>query len=185
METLARRVAGFHTYRFDGMTDLLLQCRGKSCLDIGCNRGHVSLELCGNGAVVLHGVDNFEEGIQVARHNFADNRSVENRFEVVDLTKRYVMKRVFGGTRYDIVTMFATYHKLKRVMTPEDMNILMDDLAERTKEYFAWRATSEKLEENEHELLAIDAHMGRHGIKRIHTSYISKELGVAAIWERK
>jgi len=179
---MARRVAGYHDIRMDGMLDLVVRARGASVLDIGCNRGLVGFEFANNGARLVHGCDIYEEGIVTARHLFADLRFVESRFEVVDLSEGFSAMRVFGEARYDIVVMLATYHKLKRIMEPVALDLLMRDFAERTVKWFAWRATSDKPGENEAEMKALDRQLSP--LNRIHTSYISKTLGVAAIWER-
>lgn len=183
--TVQRRVAGYHDVRMDGMSDLLLRCRGKSVFDIGCNRGMVGFEFACNGASKVHGCDNYEEGINVAREVFADLRSVESRFEVVDLTGGPASLAAFGKQQYDIMLCLATYHKLKRVMTPEDLTALMQHFGSRTRKYFGWRATSDKPKENDAEIAALDRDLRSVGLVRIHTSYISDELGVAAIWERR
>jgi hypothetical protein len=67
-------------------------------------------------------------------------------------------------------------------MPPDKLAELFVHFARRTRRYFGWRATSEKPAENEEEMKAIDAHMKVAGLRRIHTSYISGVLGVAAIW---
>lgn len=180
-----RRVAGYHDVRMDGISDLVLRTRGKSVFDIGCNRGMVGFEFATNGAAVVHGCDKYEIGIQTAREVFADLRSVESRFEVVDLTQGPAALRVFGGLRYDITLCLATYHKLKRVMKPEELSTLMRYFGQATKGYFGWRATSDKPDENDQEIANLDKDLGSVGLTRIHTSYISDELGVAAIWARK
>lgn len=182
-ERLQRRVAGFHDIRLDGMLDIVLRAQNASVLDLGCNRGLVAFELANNGARLVHGCDSYEEGIFTARHLFVDLRSVENRFEVVDLTKPNALA-VFGDARYDIVVMLATYHKIKRVMTPAALSELMKDVGRRTVKYFCWRATTEKFDENEAEMAALDHDLGECGLRRIQTSYISESLGVAAIWRR-
>jgi SAM-dependent methyltransferase len=182
-EKMMRRVVGYHDIRMDGLSDLLLRARGARVMDIGCNRGLVAFEFANNGATVCHGCDNYENGVEVARHLFMDLRNCESRFEVVDLTKRGALGK-FGDNTYDITVMLATFHKLKRVMPPDDLSALMHDIGRRTTGFFAWRATSEKLQENEDEMKRIDADMKQCGLKRIHTSYISQTLGVAAIWGR-
>lgn len=179
-----RRVAGNHDLRLDGISDLLLRCRGKSVFDIGCNRGMVGFEFAANGASVVHGCDIYETGIITAREVFADLRAVESQFEVVDLTKGPDALHRFGGRRYDITLCLATYHKLKRVMPPADLKALTQHLGRWTKGYFGWRATSDKPDENDEEIAALDRDLGEVGLVRIHTSYISAELGVAAIWAR-
>lgn len=184
-ERLHRRVAGYHDIRLDGITDLLLRAPGASVMDVGCNRGLVGFEFANNGATLVHGCDNYVEGIETARHLFCDLRSVESRFEVVDLAAGPPSLLPFGPQRYDIVVMLATYHKLKRIMTPENMSALVKDFGNRTQKYFAWRATSEKLSENETEMYQLDKDLGDCRLKRIHTSYISQALGVAAIWARQ
>lgn len=181
---LMRRVAGYHDIRMDGMSDLVLRARGSRVMDIGCNRGLVGFEFANNGATAVHGCDNYEDGIKTARQLFADLRSVESRFECLDLTQPNVLN-VFGNAQYDIIVMLATYHKIKRVMDPKALSILMQDIGQRTLKFFAWRATSDKPNENEGEIFQLDKDMKVSGLKRIHTSYISETLGVAAIWARR
>jgi hypothetical protein len=181
---LMRRVAGYHDLRMDGMTDLVLRARGASVLDVGCNRGLVGFELANNGATLVHGCDNYVEGIACARELFADLRSVESRFEVVDLTRGPQAMAPFGGIGYDIVLLLATYHKLKRVMPPADMRALLLWLGEHTRKWFAWRATSDKPLENDQEMRTIDSEFGPLGLKRVHTSHLSLTLGVCAVWQR-
>jgi hypothetical protein len=209
---LQRRVAGHHDIRMDGLADLVVRARDASVFDIGCNRGLVSFEMANNGARMCHGCDVYKEGIEAARDTFikmnesrdliakelalenvhfdrerhADLRACEFSFQVVDLSKGYQMlKQPFGETKYDIALMLATYHKLKRVMNAHDLSRLMETLGERTKKWFGWRGTSEKANETEVEMRAIDKDLERVGMKRIHTSHISLTLGVAAIWQRQ
>lgn len=180
-----RRVAGWHDVRLDGISDLVLRARGASVLDIGCNRGMVGFEFAANGAALVHGCDIYEEGIRVAREVFADLRSVKSRFEVIDLRGGpKALKAMSGGQGYDIVLCLATYHKLKRLMSPGDLSYLVEYFGRITQGYFGWRATSDKPEENDEEIAALDADLGKTGLARIHTSYISADLGVAAIWAR-
>jgi hypothetical protein len=181
---MMRRVAGYHDIRMDGMLDLVIRARGASVMDIGCNRGLVGFEMANNGARLVHGCDNYAEGIETARQLFADLRNVESQFECVDLSKGVGSVKVFGPTRYDIVLMLATYHKLKRIMSAEALSVLVRHFGQRTETFFGWRGTSEKANENEGEILNLDRDMKACGLKRIHTSYISGELGVAAIWRR-
>lgn len=179
-----RRVAGYHDVRMDGMSDLVLRAAGCSVFDIGCNRGMVGFEFAVNGAARVHGCDNYELGIQSAREVFADLRAVESRFEVVDLREGPPALKIFAPAHYDITLCLATYHKLKRVMEPADLTRLMQAFGQWTKGYFAWRGTSDKPGENDEEMIALDRDLGAVGLVRIHTSYISAELGVAAIWAR-
>lgn len=183
-ERLHRRVAGWHDIRLDGITDLLLRAPGASVMDIGCNRGLVGFEFFANGATLVHGCDNYVDGIETANHLFCDFRNCESKFEVVDLSQGYVALAPFGPQRYDIVVMLATYHKLNRIMAAETLSALMREIGNRTIKYFGWRATSEKYQENEIEMHKIDEDMASCSLKRIHTSYISEQLGVAAIWRR-
>jgi SAM-dependent methyltransferase len=182
--SVQRRVAGNHDFRLDGISDLLLRCRGHSVFDIGCNRGMVGFEFANNGATTVHGCDNYEVGIKVAREVFADIRSVQSQFEVVDLAQGPNALKVFAPRFYDFTLCLATYHKLKRIMKPEDLTALVKFFGLQTKAYFAWRATSDKPKENDEEIVALDRDLGSVGMVRIHTSYISDELGVAAIWRR-
>jgi SAM-dependent methyltransferase len=179
-----RRVAGEHDFRVDGMADLLHRARGASVFDIGCNRGMVGFEFARNGATKVHGCDIFDVGINTAREVFADLRSVDARFEVVDLTGGPKSLGAFSGETYDITLCLATYHKLKRVMSPKDLSELVGHFGKWTKGYFAWRATSDKPDENDAEMAALDRDLGAVGLRRIHTSYMSAELGVCAVWGR-
>lgn len=178
-----RRVAGYHDVRMDGISDLVLRAKDMRIFDIGCNRGLVGLEFAQNGAKAVHGCDIFAEGINTAREVFADLRYVESRFEVVDLTGGPKSLDKFTE-RYDITLCLATYHKLKRIMKPADLTALMQHFGRWTKLYFGWRGTSDKPDENDEEIAALDRDMKPIGMVRVHTSYISKELGVAAIWSR-
>lgn len=179
-----RRVAGANDIRLDGILDLLARAKGKSVFDIGCNRGMVGYQFAQHYASMVHGCDVYDVGIQTAREVFADIRNVESRFEVVDLTKGSGQLKTFQSNGYDIVLCLATYHKLKRIIHPEELTELMVFFGNWTKKYFGWRGTSDKPEENEEEIRALDRDLGEAGLKRIHTSYISADLGVAAIWAR-
>lgn len=182
---IMRRVAGYHDLRLDGMMDLVIRAHGATVLDVGCNRGLVGFELANNGADLVHGCDNFMDGIKTARELFVDLRNVRSKFEVVDLTNGPGPLRVHFMSAYEIVLLLATYHKLKRSMTPGSLTELVVYLGKITGRYFAWRGTSDKPEDNEEEIVALDRDLGTGGLKRIHTSYISDALGVAAIWERR
>lgn len=179
---LMRRVAGYHDLRLDGISDLVNRSRGASVLDIGCNRGLVGFEFANNGASLVHGCDNYQVGIQTARELFADLRSVQSRFEVVDLLGGgNAISTAFGKSysdRYDIVVMLATYHKLKRIMPVDDLNKLMMHLGKRTGKYFGWRGYATELKE-------LDKLFSMVGLTRIQTSELSLSLGPAAIWCRK
>lgn len=188
MTKITRRVAGFHDIRLDGLIDIVMRARGASVLDIGCNRGLVGFELANNGAEVVHGCDNYEAGIKVARELFADIRHVRSQFEVVDLREGPGALKPYFGQTYDIVLLLATYHKLKRIMPADGLTDLMLYLGRCSTKYFVWRGTSggttDQASENEKEMLALDRDLGQTGLKRIHTSSISEELGLAAIWAR-
>ncbi len=182
--SLQRRVGGYHDIRLDGIGDLLFRARGVSVLDVGCNRGLVGFEFANNGARLVHGCDNFPDGIRTARELFADLRNVENRFEIVDLTLGPSSIAIFGDTKYDIVLLLATFHKLKRVMPVALLNELIRDLGSRTVQYFAWRSTARDHEGNADERKRVDKVLNSIGLTCIQWSHIS-DLGPAAIWERK
>jgi SAM-dependent methyltransferase len=182
-ERLHRRVAGWHDIRLDGLTDLLLRAPGASVLDVGCNRGLVGFEFAANGATVVHGCDNYAEGIQAARHLFCDLRGVSSQFEAVDLTQGPRALQPFQQD-YTMVLVLATVHKLARSMPETMLCQLVRALGERAERYVAWRATSEKAQQNELEMSMMDRELRAIGLARVHTSYLSQELGVAAIWRR-
>lgn len=179
-----RRVAGANDLRLDGMHDLMLRAKGKSVFDVGCNRGMVGYQFAQHGAALVHGCDNYEVGIQTAREVFADLRFVESRFEILDLTQGPSALGIFNSAGYDIVLCLATYHKLKRIMAPEDLSKLMQFFGRWSRKYFGWRGTSDKPDENEQEIAALDRDLAAAGLKRVHTSYLSSEIGVACIWQR-
>lgn len=181
---IMRRVAGYHDIRLDGMLDLVIRAREASVLDIGCNRGLVGFEMANNGAKVVHGVDIDPDCIKVAQHLFADLRNCESLFRVVDLTAGSQGMLAEFRAEYDIVLMLATYHKLKRIMEPGALTELMHYFGRLTQRYFGWRGTSDKPDENEAEAAALDRDLGAVGLRRVHTSYISTELGMAAVWGR-
>lgn len=180
-QKLMRRVKGYHDLRLDGIGDLVLRARGASVLDIGCNRGLVGFEFANNGAELVHGVDNYEQGIAFARELFCDLRNVKSRFETVDLTQGPdAVRTAFGADypeRYDIVMMLATYHKLTRVMPEDALNKLVAHFGKRTGKYFGWRGYKE-------ELPALDTILGGVGLNRVHTSELAECLEPAAIWSR-
>lgn len=170
--------------RLDGLADLYPRMREAKVFDIGCNRGAVSYDAARAGARLVHGCDIDEDGLVAARALFADLRDVESCFAACDLTQGPAALSLFEGMTYDITLCLATYHKLKRVMEPADLSELMGYFARMTKGYFAWRGTSDKANENEQEIAALDKDLGVEGLRRIHTSHISSELGIAAIWAR-
>ena len=169
----------------DGMTDLVCRAKGASVFDIGCNRGLVGFEFANNGAAVVHGCDNYEPGIRFARELFIDLRSVQAKFEVVDLTGGPdAVRAAFGEQTYDMVLCLATYHKLRRVMGAGALSTLMRHFGKRTLNYFAWRGTSGEQNESIEEMRQLDIDLKEAGLKRIHTSSISEQLGLCAIWKR-
>lgn len=180
-KNLQRRVAGFHDQRLDGVVDILSRCNGASVMDIGCNRGLVAQDFARNGARVIHGCDNFEEGIAVARHNFIDMRYVTKwQFEVVDLTLGPSSLAPFGVAQYDIMVMLATFHKLRRIMTIEKLEELVHHFGKRTEKFFVWRGTTPKAETFD-EFEVIDGMLHRAGLKNVQRSEIS-DIGPAGIW---
>lgn len=179
-----RRVAGLFNYRLDGLTDLLCRAQGAAVFDIGCNRGLAGYDFALQGAKAVHGCDLYEDGIRTCRELFADLRACDSHFEVLDLSQGHAALQPFSGRQYDITLCLATYHKLKRVMSADRLTLLMQHFGQWTRGYFGWRGTSEKHDENDAEMRQLDRDLGPVGLQRIHTSYISPELGAAAIWAR-
>lgn len=173
-----RRVVGLHDIRFDGLSDLLLRAHGCSVIDIGCNRGHVAYEFAINGARIVDGCDIDAASIQAARIWFSELPHVRSQFEVVDLTKGPESLNVFGPEGYDIVLLIGVYHKLKRVMSRDDLSSLMHHLGRRSLTYFGWNGYVE-------DLAPIDKDMAEAGMKRIHTSELALPGRPAAIWKRR
>jgi SAM-dependent methyltransferase len=166
-----RRCISFSGFRLDGLGDLLPRAFGASVLDIGCNRGHVSHDLMGYGATVLHGCDIDPDVIRHANELFADYRHVEAKFEVVDLKGGAgAIKKAFGEKyrrEYDIVLFLAIYHKLRRIMDLPAVLHLVDHLAHHCGRFFVWRGSRDEPSEFESTLTA-------KGFKRVHYSEISE-----------
>jgi SAM-dependent methyltransferase len=178
---IMRRVQGDHDLRLDGISDLLTRARGATAFDIGCDNAAVSDDFARNGATRVMGCDIDRDCIIASRHRLRNLRCVPHRFEVVDLTGGpTALKTAFGSDadlKHDIVTMLATFHKLKRIMSKNDLSTLMMWFGARTIKYFGWRGY-------EDEIAQIDADLGNVGLRRIHTSMIS-DIQPAAIWARK
>lgn len=164
-----RRVINFSAFRLDGLADILPRVRGASVFDVGCNRGAVCHDLVLAGASCVHGCDNYEKGMMVANEWFADIRSIEARFEVVDLRGGFsAITSAFGGklrSSYDFTIMLAIYHKLRRVMPLEALLALVGELADHTSKYFVWRGSQEERTEFESILI-------QRGFKLVHYSTI-------------
>lgn len=182
---IQRRVTGWHHWRMDGLTDLKMRAAGRSVLDLGCNRGRASIEMADHGATLIHGCDNDGKSIEFCREHFADYRSVQTQFEVVDLTEGAASLDVFGAHTYEITLLLATYHKLKRAMPDYRLSGLIKEIGRRTTKYFGWRGTKDQHDFNSAEIASIDQDLAEFEMVRIHTSYIATELGVAAIWAAK
>jgi SAM-dependent methyltransferase len=172
-----RRVMGIHEIRFDGLSDLLLRAHGCSVLDVGCNRGHVGWDFAMNGAKLVHGCDIDRASIQCARMWFSEHPHVESKFEVVDLMQGPAgLEAAFGRQQYDIVLLIGVQHKLKRVMTPVALGMLIEYLSSLALTYFAWNGYIE-------DLLQMDQHL--INMKRVHTSELALPGRPAAIWKRQ
>lgn len=178
---MMRRVQGDHDLRLDGISDLLTRARGATTFDIGCDNAAVSDDFARNGAIRVMGCDIDADCIVASRHRLRNLRCVPHRFEIVDLTGGpAAMKAAFGrdaDLKHDIVTMLATYHKLKRVMGKSDLAALVRWFGDRTARYFGWRGYEE-------EIPVLDETLKPCGLTRIHTSLIS-DIQPAAIWARK
>jgi SAM-dependent methyltransferase len=166
---IQRRIINFSAFRLDGLADLLSCARGKSFFDVGCNRGAVCHDFVLAGASVVHGCDKAPDVVLTANQWFADIRSVDARFEVVDLTGGPgAIKKAFGEhyrAKYDFVLFLAVYHKLRRVMPLDNLLFLVDHLAHHTGKFFVWRGADDQLPEFEPVLL-------KRGFKRVHYSII-------------
>ena len=172
-----RRVVGLYDIRFDGLSDLLLRATGCSVIDIGCNRGHVAYDFALNGARLVHGCDIDAASIRAARIWFSELPHIRSQFEVVDLTKGNSSLNIFGPGGYDIVLLIGVVHKLKRVMSREDLSDLVYGLGGRTLTYFGWNGYTE-------DLAFMDEALGPK-LTRVHTSELMLPGRPAAIWKRR
>lgn len=158
--------------RLDGIYDLLAYAPGASILDLGCNRGLVGYEFANKGAELVHGCDISEKAIETARALFVDVTNCESRFDVLDLSRPAALGS-FGS--YDIILMLGVYHKIKRLVTQDAMSGLMQEIAIRTKKYFAWNGYQEEEQQ-------IDASFAGLGLFCIHRSTVYGQP--TAIWKR-
>ena len=190
---IQRRVISFSGFRLDGLADILPRANGASVFDVGCNRGAVCHDLVLHGASVVHGCDKYEMGIKVANEWFADIRSIEAKFEVVDLTGGPgAIKKAFRPhyrAEYDFVIMLAVYHKLRRLMDLDRLLYLVDHLAHHCGKYFVWRGSEDEKTEFEHVLLKRDFKLVHYStISLARESYTGTDLNIvpqpAAIWSR-
>lgn len=173
-----RRVQGLHDLRFDGLSDLLLRARGRSVLDVGCNRAHTLYDFALNGARLVHGCDIYGPGMAAAQHWFAEVRDCESKFVAVDLSKGpSALQDAFAYNRYDIILMIGVLHKLRREMSAEAVSALMRNLGQRTISYFGWSGYQEEVGQ-------LDTDMGWTGLKRVHLSELAGIGHPAAIWQR-
>lgn len=173
---IQRRAINYSAFRLDGLADLYARAQGASVFDVGCNRGWVSFDLCIHGATLVHGIDNgLEEDektrtIDTANRWYADFRSIESRFEFVDLKGGAgAIKRAFGDSyrkEYDITLFLAVYHKLRRIMELPALLHLVDHLAHHCGKFFVWRGSREEMPEFEPTVIA-------KGFRRVHYSEIS------------
>lgn len=173
-----RRVAGVHDVRFSGLSDLLLFANGSSVIDIGMNRGHVAYDFYLNRARVVHGCDIDGASVQVARHWFSELPHVQSQFEVVDLEKGPKSLDPFGPEGYDIVLFIGVYHKLKRVMAPDDLSNLVFHIGTRAIKFLGWNGYAE-------DVPAMDKALEQSKLTRLHTSELELSGRVAAIWKRR
>ena len=50
-----------------GLDQLFVECKGKTCLDVGCAEGMISIELARRGAIAVHGVEVSKRRVKVGR----------------------------------------------------------------------------------------------------------------------
>lgn len=152
-----RRIIHFSAFRLDGLADLLARGKDATVFDIGCNRGAVCHDFVLAGAKLVHGCDLSTVTIGTANEWFADIRSVESRFEVVDLKHGpEAVKLAFGKhylAKYDFMLMLAVYHKLRRIMPLAELLNLVDHFARHTGKFFVWRGGGDEVKEFEPVLL--------------------------------
>ena len=91
--------------------------------------------------------------VDTANKWFADIRSVDARFEHIDLAHGpEAVKLAFGKhyhDKYDFTLMLAVYHKLRRVMPVPELLNLVDHFARHTGKFFVWRGGDDQREEFE------------------------------------
>jgi hypothetical protein len=152
---LQRRVAGYHDFRMDGMTDLVLRAQGKSS---STSAATAAWSASNSPATAPNGAWLRQLRARHPGRARSVRRSAQGRQPVRDRRpdRRRGGAEAFGAKKYDITLCLATYHKLKRIMEPAELSALMQHFGKATKGYFAWRGTSDKPDENEQELYALD-----------------------------
>lgn len=178
-----RYLFGYHADRVAGLSDVMPLMRGMTVLDVGCDRGLVSLTFGLNGAKLVHGCDKYASGVETAREVFAET-AVESRFETVDLTGREdALRAAFGADlrdRYDVVLFLSMYHILRQQQPHEAVLDFVQSLIDRTGRYFIYRkSVTEKGYERMDELVR------ESGLVQVHYSWLSRVAGPLLVYERR
>jgi len=178
-----RALFGYHIDRMNGLSDFLPMARGKTVLDVGCDRGLISLAFAMNGATLVHGCDKYAMGVQSARQ-VLNEAGTTAHFEVVDLTGGFkALQEAFAGDlheRYDIVLFLSMYHILKNRMADDQLLDLVRTLIERSGRYFIYRRSATQQGYQLMDRLVEDS-----GLVLTHYSWFSKNVGPLLIYERR
>jgi SAM-dependent methyltransferase len=179
---LPGRQTAHQTERLDGVGDILRRAPGASVLDIGCNRGLISMEFAWHGAACVHGCDIYEPGVQTAREIFGQMRC-ESHFVVADLTGGAdALTRAFGRyyrKQYDVVLLLAVYMKIRKDMTADAASDLVFHLAQRTGKFLVLRDKIKWYPE-------LRGSLERAGLHMAHLSVLGPyKHAAASIWARK
>ncbi len=129
--------------RLRGLEPLFERARGCSVLDLGMSEGHIAYEFARHGATTVHGVDQHRDKVRFAERLFRDI-AIDVRFLCADLAvpgRRFeAMCNKDLHPRYDIVLFLGVYHHLKKLMTMDDLETLVDAICARTGSWLAVRS---------------------------------------------
>jgi 2-polyprenyl-3-methyl-5-hydroxy-6-metoxy-1,4-benzoquinol methylase len=152
-------------------------------LDVGCDRGLVSLAFGLNGAKLVHGCDKYVEGVETARQVFAE-AGINSRFGPVDLTGGAgALRAAFGDDlreRYDIVLFLSVYHILRQQQPREEVLDLVRYLIDLAGRYFVYRRSA-----NEKGYEPMDNVVRESGLVQVYYSWLSRDAGPLLIYERR
>lgn len=94
-----------------GLEVALLECAGKSVLDLGAAEGLIAIEFAKRGASRVLGVDSNVEFIRVAREELRKANPLPVQFEIADVME--LATDYLPPVKYDIVLALAILHKLE------------------------------------------------------------------------
>lgn len=175
-----RLIAGSPVDRLRGLEPLMRMAAGLSVLDIACHKGLICYELAKNGAALLHGLDHYEHGVEVAR-SLHEDFDIPTRFDVLDFRGGAKVLEAwlaaYGAKSYDITLYLGVHHHLQRQMPRDMLTEFVALVMDRCGGLFAVRSGIEQL--NEVDALAI-----KKGLELRHHTQLGSRISPVRIYQR-